>query len=86
MHPRFINQKLRLCGQSHRVAAFRGHFYDRGQLQLVYRHEGALTLDQALKGRDFPWNVESALQHGQNGRLGGAIAVQHGLLRLHLKA
>ena len=27
-----------------------------------------------------------AFQQGQNGRLGGAIAGQHGLLRLHLKA
>ena len=43
---------------------------------------------QAIGGvhGEYLYSARLDNQHGQNGRLGGAIAVQHGLLRLHLKA
>eukprot|EP00966_Prymnesium_polylepis_P056916 1317742-Prymnesium_polylepis.1 len=56
----FINQKLMLCGQAGSMAPFVGHYYYGGDLCLVYKNEGELTLDKALKG-GFPWNVEEAL-------------------------
>lgn len=57
----FMNQKLKLCGQSGCMAQFEGHYTDDdGALNLVFRREGTLTLDKALQG-DFPWNVEPTL-------------------------
>ena len=47
-----------LCGQAGSVARFQGHYYYGGDLCLVYQREGELTLADALKAKDFPYNVE----------------------------
>jgi len=57
----FINQKLKLCGQSGVMASFEGHYFADGSLNLVWRREGSLTLDKALARGDWPWNVEAAV-------------------------
>ena len=60
----FINQKLRLCGQSGCCATFLGYAYQRGSLSLVFKKEGYATLEDAL-GKGFPLNVEDIIGGGQ---------------------
>ena len=44
------------------MAAFEGHYTDDdANLNLVFKNEGTVTLDQAMRGGSFPWNVEYEL-------------------------
>ena len=63
----YINQKLRLCGQGGNVARFEGHYYYGGDLCMVFKREGEVTLADALKAKDFPYNVEAALTGKESG-------------------
>jgi len=63
----FMNQKLMLCGQSNCIANFQGYYFNSGRLNLQYAYEGTLTLDMAMKGKDFPFNVEESLTGRQSG-------------------
>ena len=48
----------------------------------LYRGEGRRTPQQLA----LPWGLLAVARHGQSGGLGWAIAANHGLVRLHLKA
>jgi len=71
----FINQKLMLCGQSSCIANFKGHYFNGRFLNLLYDFEGTLTLDGAMKARDFPFNLEEAVLGKRGGDASFALRV-----------
>ena len=75
----YINQKLRLCGQGGNVARFEGHYYYGGDLCMVFKREGEVTLADALKAKDFPYNVEAALTGKESGEQ--SVELQAKLIR-----
>jgi len=75
----YMNQKLMLCGQGGKIAKFQGHYYYGGDLCMVYQREGELTLADALKGKDFPYNVEEALTGKESGE--ESVELQAKLIR-----
>ena len=74
-----MNQKLRLCGQGGKVARFEGHYYYGGDLCMVFKREGEVTLADALKAKDFPYNVEAALTGKESGEQ--SVELQAKLIR-----
>jgi len=92
----FMNQKLKLCGQSSSVAQYVGHFSSLGEdeyLSIVFKDEGSLTLMDALKDRNFPRNVgsrvginsddEAAVIGRITGQVFGSLAAIHGWSIVH---
>ena len=75
----YMNQKLRLCGQGGKVARFEGHYYYGGDLCMVFKREGEVTLADALKAKDFPYNVEAALTGKESGEQ--SVELQAKLIR-----
>ena len=59
----FMNQKLKLCGQSGCCAAFLGKASSGDTLSLIFKYEGDTTLEDALK-KGFPENVEDIIGGG----------------------
>jgi len=75
----YMNQKLMLCGQGGNIAKFQGHYYYGGDLCMVYQREGEITMADALKGKDFPYNVEEALTGKESGE--ESVELQAKLIR-----